>query len=347
MKTKGIVMLGSLTLAAIGCGGGPDQKSYTDEGGGKATSVTSIGGGAAAGDHSFFIPLSVSFGAFQLTGTPATAHSVDLAGCLSGYTATVTQANLDGIEVYKDDRNCLAKLTAFTAGGVVYNATNTGATNFSTWLANDTALFASSGGAIIRVKVISQLASPITGTEAVVYNFSELRDATSDYVFSEASVSDPHLITVESQEAPLFKLIAANFIGVDGTTGAPKFTFKMECVNDPTLASPVSVGMSAGSAANTLCGANDLNAVTYKLVKDTYSSVLTITNAETIYSTAGTAVTIPTDQYAVDATHKGFTTATLNGPGGLGTAGNENMILIVKAGLSYTYYNIDVTTIIQ
>ena len=40
------------------------------------------------------------------------------------------------------------------------------------------------------------------------------------------------------------------------------------------------------------------------------------------------------------------TTATgLLGP--LGTAGNENMILIIKAGLSFTYYNVDVTTISQ
>ncbi len=339
-------LLASLSLVPYGCRKEPDQKSYDDES--KKTTVQSVGGGASSSSKNLItIPISVDYGAFGLLGTAATAYSVSLASCLSGYTGSVTEANLDGVEVYKDDRSCLAKLTAFTSGGIVYNATNAGATNFTTWLANDTALFASAAGAKIRVKVISQLASPITGTEAVVYNFSELLDATGDYVFSEAAVSDPHSITVESQEAPHFNVIAATYTGMDNVTGAAEMTFKLECVNDPTLAVPTSVAMTAGSGANTLCSANDLNAVTYKLVKDTYASVLTISQAETIFATAGTSVTIPTDQYSTDATHQGFLTSVLAGPGPLGTAGNENMILIVKAGLSFTYYNIDITTIVQ
>jgi len=105
--------------------------------------------------------------------------------------------------------------------------------------------------------------------------------------------------------------------------------------------------MSAGSGADTLCGANDLQNITYKLVKDTYGSVLTITDAETIFATPGTSITLPGDQYQDSATNEGFNTSTLDGPGGLGVAGNENMILIIKADLSFTYYNIDVTTITQ
>lgn len=343
---RNLCLAALFTVAMSGCRSTPDQEGYNDEE--KSTNVVAHGGGGGSGGNQMIsIPLSVDYANFGLLGTPATAYSVSLAGCISSYTATVTEANVDGIEVYKDDRNCLAKLTAFTVGGVTYNNVNVGATDFTTWLANDTALFASAGAAIIRVKVISQLTSTIAGTEAVVYNFSELLDATSDYTFGEAAVSDPHAITVESQEAPHFKVVAATYIGVDGGTGAARFTFKMECVDDPTLGSPTSIAMVAGSAANTLCGNNDLANVTYKLIKDTYASVLTISNAETIFGTAGTAVTIPGDQYADTATNEGFTTATLNGPGGLGVAGNENMILILKAGLSFTYYNVDVTTISQ
>ncbi len=346
MQHKILAFALGLAVSQSACRKSPNQDKYDDEGT-KSTTVASVGGGAVSQSRLLKIPLAVDYASFGLLGTAATAHSVSLANCLSGYSATVTEANLDGVEVYKDDRNCLAKLTGFTAGGIVYNATNTGAVNFTTWLANDTALFASAGGDIIRVKVISQLASPITGTEAVVYNFSELLDGRGDRVFTEASVSDAHLITVASQEAPLFNVIGSTFMGADDTTGAPEFTFKLECVDNPTLAVPASVAMSAGSAANTLCGGNDLNTIEYKLVKDTYSSVVTITNAEAIFATAGTPVTIPTHQYADSATNEGFNTATLDGPGGLGTAGNENMILIVKAGLSYTYFNIDVTTISQ
>ncbi len=346
LMNRNLGLAALIAVAMSGCRSSPDQESYNDEE--KATNVVAYGGGGGSGGNQLIsIPLSVDYASFGLLGTPATAYSVTLANCLSAYTATVTQANADGIEVYKNDRNCLAKLTAFTVGGVTYNNVNVGATDFTTWLANDTALFASASAAIIRVKVISQLSTAVVGTEAVVYNFSELLDATSDVIFSESTVSDPHLITVQSQQAPLFKVAASTYIGVNGATGAPQFTFKLECVNDPTLASPTSVAMGLGSATDTLCGLNDLANVSYKLIKDTYSSVLTISNAETIFATAGTSVTIPTDQYQTTATNEGFNTVTLNGPGGLGVAGNENMILILKAGLSFTYYNVDVTTIVQ
>ena len=346
MKIQNMHVSILICAALLSCQRSPEQDSYKDES--KETTFGRVSGGGAATQKTLLkIPVSVEYGYFSLLGTPATAYSVDLAGCLSAYTATVTQANLDGIEVYKDDRSCLAKLTGFSAGGIDYTATNPGATNFTTWLANDTALFASLGGDTIRVQVISQLDSPIAGTEAVVYNFSELLDGEGDYTFSEADVSDAHAITVESQEAPLFKVATASFTGMDNVSGAPEFIFKMECVDDPTSATPTSVAMGAGSGADTLCGANDLNAVTYKLVKDTFGSDLTITEAETIFATPGTSITLPGDQYQDSASNEGFNTSTLDGPGGLGTAGNENMILILKAGLSFTYFNIDVTTITQ
>jgi hypothetical protein len=343
---RGFPVVALVTVAlGVGCSSSPEQDDYEDEA--KSKTVQGAGGGSGDGAEKIAIPLSVDYGFFALTGTAATAWSVDLAGCTSGYTATVTQANLDGVEVYKDDRTCLAKLTAFTAGGISYSNANPGATDFTTWVANDTALFTSAGGDVIRVKIISQLASPISGTEAVVYNFSELLDGTGDYTFSEAEVSDAHSITVESQEAPHFDVVAATYVGMDDATGAAEFTFKLECVDDPTSATPTSIAMSAGTAADSLCGATDLDDIEYKLVKDTYGSTLDIADAEAIFGTAGSTVTMPGDQYADSPTNEGFTTSTLDGPGALGTAGNENMILILKAGLSYTYYNIDVTTISQ
>lgn len=338
------VMLVSVSVA---CVQSPEQKSYDDES--KVGTITSYGGGGGGGATMVNVPISIEHKVFGLAGTAATAYDVTLAGCLSGYGASVDETNVDGVEVYKDDRSCLAKLTAFTAGGVDYAAANPGATDFTLWTANDTAYFTNAGNtAKIAVKVISQLASPISGTEAVVYNFSELLDGTGDYVFSEAEVSDAHTITVESQEAPHFDVIAATYVGADDTTGEPQLSFKLECVDDPTAGSPNSIAMTDGAPnTNNICGNVNLTDVTYKLIKDTYSSVLTISDADTIFGVAGQAVTLPTDQYQTDATHEGFNTITLDGPGPLGTAGNQNMILILKAGISYTYYNIDITTITQ
>jgi hypothetical protein len=337
-----------MAMLCSACGSSqPEQTDYSDDEA-KPTSVQPIGVGSSSTSSDLVkIPISVQYGSFGLLGTAATAYSVTLSNCLSGYGATVNQTNADGIEAYKDDRSCLAKLTSLTTGGVAYTSTNPGATDFTTWAANDTALFASAGGATIRVKVISQLNSPISGTEAIVYNFAELLDGQGDYTFSEASVSDAHAITVESQEAPHFNVVGATFMGMDDATGAPEMKFKLECVDDPTAGSPTSVAMSAGSAADTLCGSVDLNAISYKLVKDTFSSVLTISQAESQMSAGTSSITIPTDQYQTDATHEGFNTVTLDGPGPLGTAGNEAMILILKAGLSVTYFNIDITTITQ
>lgn len=341
-----------LHLAAVtfftlaGCQSGPQQKGYEDESQ-KSRSVVSYGGGVLPSKQLIKIPVGVEYGMFSLLGTPATAYSVYLDDCVSLYRTTVTEANIDGVEVYKDDRNCLAKLVDFTVAGVSYNATNPGASDFTTWEANDTALFASAGGNLIRVKVVSQLSSPIAGTEAVVYHFSELMDGQGDYTYSEAEISDAHSITVESQEAPRFNLVQATFEGINGVSGAGRFRFKLECVDDPTLAVPTSVAMTAGSGSDTRCGTNDLQDISYKLVLDTFGSTLTITQAEGIFSDPGSTVTLPDDQYQDTATNEGFFTTALDGPGPIGDTDNANMILIIKGELSFTYFNVDITPISQ
>lgn len=339
------------------CKPAPEQESY-DDGGKSSTFSGASGSSQSPVRQKVTIPISVSKRGFNLTGTAASAYSVTLdqdpAGdpggvstCLSGYTATVSKANADGLEVYKDDRNCIAKLTSLTTGGVTYTSTNAGATDFTNWLRDDTALFASAGGATIRVKVIAQLDSPIAGVEAITYNFSENRDATDDKTLAESDVSAAHLITIESQEAPLFTIKTARYEGMDNATGEPQFSFKMECVDDPTAATPTSVGMTAGAAANTVCGSNDLADIEYLLVKDTFGSVLTITQAEGLFGSGGETIDVPGDQYQDSASNEGFNTITMNGPGLISVAGNEHMILILKAGMSFTYFNVDVTTISQ
>jgi len=345
ITTKLAIGVIALTVTLFGCRKSPDQKDYDDE---KDTSSTiaGVGGGTVAARDTINIPLMVDYAAFSLA-TPATAYSVTLDGCLSGYTDTVTEANLDGVEVYKDDRNCLAKLTSFTVGGKTYTNVAAGATDFTTWLAGDTATF-SDGTDTLGVQVASQLDSPITGTEAIVYNFSDILDAASDNTVAEADVSDAHAITVEGIDPPQFKLKAVTFQSMDDITGAPEFIFKLECVDDATSGAPTSQDMTTGIAANSLCGTIDLDDIDYKLILDTYGSVMTAGDADAVFATAGDVITMPTDQYQdiVDS-EEGFNTVVLDGPGGLGTPGNENMILILNSGGSYTYYNVDVTTIAQ
>ena len=51
--------------------------------------------------------------------TSASAFTMSLEGCASGYAVSVTEANAS-INLYKYDEGCLLKLTALAVGGVEY-----------------------------------------------------------------------------------------------------------------------------------------------------------------------------------------------------------------------------------
>ena len=68
---------------------------------------------------------------FNLTAS-ATAYSLTIDSCASGYTTTVDE-NSPTVKAYKFDRDCLAKLTTFTINGITYNPDS--ADLFTTWQA--------------------------------------------------------------------------------------------------------------------------------------------------------------------------------------------------------------------
>ncbi len=355
---KRFVIFVSTMLLAASCGPEPQQEDYEDES--KSSTFSGSHSGQNINREKIAIPIGVQYGIFQLAGTPATNWSITLdddpsgdpggaSTCLSGYTATVTPATnavTDEIEVYKDDAGCKAKLVSFEHDGVTY----TPSTDFTTWDVDDTAVF-SSGGNDLKVTVISQLSDPTDPGDAVVYNFSEIVKGVSE-TFSESDVSDGHSITVESQEAPQFHVVAATYIGIDDVTGAPEFQFKLECTDDPSApTTPQDMTDDGSNGDNTLCSQVSLAEIDYKLVKETgfaTADTLTVDEADGIFSTDGTSVTIGTDDYQeVGPLSEGFTTVTLDGPGGLGDTSNAHMFLVLRAGVSYTYFNVDVTVIDQ
>ncbi len=339
MNAKNIFILASCTLALLACSSAPtpEDPESKDEG----TMVASVGSSLGVGRKTVKIPVSV--------GSPTIAaeeYSVELTGCASGRSMTVTQADHGGVELYSGDRSCVAKLSAFSVGGVPFDVISSGAADFTTWRPNDTATFASAEGELIHVTVVAQLGATIRSNEVIAYAFSKLRDEASSFALSDA-VGNPQLLPVANQEAPHFEVVAGRFVGMDDETGAGEYFFKLQCVGDPLAVDPAPVAMTAGAAAGTVCGATDLANVTYKLVRNTFDSNLTITEAESLFSTPGLSVAIPGAQYRTDGVHRGFETSMLTGPGPMGKAGNERMILIVKAGISFTYYNVDLTPLVQ
>jgi len=88
--------------------------------------------------------------------------------------------------------------------------------------------------------------------------------------------------------------------------------------------------------------------ITYKLVKDTYSGTLAISDAMALFPAGETTTTMGTDREAPGGAtvNGGFHTVMLDGPNQM--ANNPNMIFIMEAlDTSYQYFKVDVATLTQ
>jgi hypothetical protein len=313
----------------------PKQKTY-DEDEASSSRIGGSGGGASGGNHAQLVTIpvqvadNVNGGGFSLVA--ATAYDISLDSCASGYTSTANEAS-SALEAYKFDRGCKAKLTSFEVGG--FTLIPTAGDPFTTWVAGDTATFDEAGEPgtnAVLVRVVSTLADPIAGTEAIVYEFSEI-DQGADEGILEATVGDSHSMTVASQPPPSFTIHSVLFVGVTAG-GAGQFEFILECTS--------SIGVTDD------CEGVDMADITYKLVEDTYAGTLDLADANALFPAGETAVAMPADREAPGGTtvNGGFATVTLDGPVTL--VGKPNMIFIMQAAdTSYQYFNVDVATLTQ
>lgn len=255
----------------------------------------------------------------------ATGFDVVLEGCVTGLTATADETTVGGLQVYKDDEGCLAKLTQFETGGVTYSASNPRAVDFTTWLAGDTASFTNGAGTLsIGVVVVTQLDNPISGTEPIEYGFFEVQQGTGQQV-PDTVVGASHVLTVGSDGAPDVEIevgsLATSFIGLTAT-GAGEFVFDLEC----------------GSAVSgNDCTGLDMTAWTLALVQDTFAGSPTLAELNALVTAGGQSV-----NGAIGA-NGGITTPTLLGPDAMHL--NSEMLLVVKNGSSYKYFEVDVTVL--
>jgi hypothetical protein len=255
-----------------------------------------------------------------LSLTSASAFSMDLTGCASGYTFTATEANAS-INVYKYDEGCLLKLKSLTVGGVTYTSSNTGATDFTNWQDEDAAIFTNDSGLSIAVGVISQLDDPISGTEAVSYTFAMVTSG-SDETIADTDVGDGHAISVDGHPSPSVTISSVAFSDI-ASNGAGQFSFNLECVS---------------SIFNGLCDGVDMTGWEYALVEDTYSSAPTALDlVELTYIDVGATTDNTIGSFG------GVISPSMYGPDEIHN--NPNMILIIKNEISYKYFNVDVTAI--
>jgi hypothetical protein len=214
----------------------------------------------------------------------ATSLFVSVSGCASGYTVgsgASPTAITTVVNLYKGDRGCLVKLEKFTLGSATYSSQGANAVAFSSFAAGGVATFQDTvtASSIIKVFVNTQVESPLTGSSTVVYNFTDIQAGTTNTI-SQANVSTPVPLSATGQEAPNYTMPHARYLSTN-VDGSGNLSFTLAC----------GATVSGTGVTETCSGINLTTQLDYKLVENTYSGTLTVAQANTIFSTAGTAIT--------------------------------------------------------
>jgi hypothetical protein len=320
----------SLFFLMLGCQDQPDEESTADEAD-QSGGVRVVSAGQQADRLSIpvgFVRADNTKNTFSLVST-ADTWTIQMTDCLSGYGATVTEANLDGLEVYHFDRGCLVKLTQFTYGEKTY--VPTAGDPFTTWQAGDTATFdevGEPGITPLRLTIVSTLGNPVSGSDSVTYGWHNLASG-NDRDILWTTVGATGQIQDGGSLPPSFTIKSIELTGTTAGEGGA-FQFVLECT--------ATIGIT------NVCESVDFADLDYKLIEDTYGSSIDEATGDAIFATAGTAVTLPDDRVApgnLGTTNGGIVTISLEGPDNM--TSKPNMLLVIRSyGVSYQYFNADV-----
>lgn len=317
---------------------------YTDEETGSETSGTTTTLKRRTFLHTF--ELDSAAASLNLAAN-ATSFSIDLTGCASTHTATVTQTKAY-LEVYEFDRNCLAKLTTFSLNGKTYTP-KTGA-EFDTWLAGDVATFevASANPADeLTVTVISTIANPVVAAGVIKYQFSEVTQGATE-TLGEAVVRESASLEVSGQAAPNFSITQVQLVNITDD-GNGEFRIQLKCNNAVT-----------GTGNDILCDDVRLDSIHMLLAEDTYALDPTETELQAMFTAAsgGKQIDMATEAFTAGQgtpaiANGGFITANTGDTDVMVLAGvkpivsHPNMIFVLNSGPSYTWFYINATIIVQ
>jgi len=321
--TKGVVAIG-LVMSLGACG--PKMQTVSD-----SQAESSNEPDSTSTRETVVIGVNVAEKGASFRLAAATSYTMSLDGCASGLTiASITQAN-PNVSVYKYDQSCLIKLSSFTINGYTY--VPSAGDPFTSWAAGDIATFEVSGSPSNNYKVVvgGQLNSPITGTEAVAYTFTQVAAGTDESIASSI-VGDSHALSVTGDDAVIMDIVGVTMTGMTAG-GAGQFDFKIEC------GSAVS-----GSSPNFACGAHTITDLKYRLVEDTYSGTLSAAQAAALFDGSESSI-VAGDLLATGtsgATNGGYT-AHVQSPAQMHL--HNQMLYVIKSGSSYRYFNVDVTTL--
>lgn len=265
-----------------------------------------------------------------------TKYTLDLDDCASGYSATVTELELD-LEVYRGDENCLAKLVGFTLDGSTYTAKLGVGNEFDNYLPGDTAIFEDGMGGEVIAKVEEQLSSPVKEFDNVSYTIMDINQGITQS-FMQMTIGAPG-----NMPEPMFNLVSASWVGVDTFNEALQYQFKLECK------SPL-------KSSDTECEGFLLDGLRYRLVPDIYGGTPDLMDLQNLFPPMPDP-----DEHAVDPmdvigvgqqglANGGFFTSggpdVLQSPADVALPGNADLIFVleIEDGLDYIYWTFDIDT---
>ncbi|MDQ3231147.1 MAG: hypothetical protein M3Q07_04940 [Pseudobdellovibrionaceae bacterium] len=342
LKLKTIVQ-GLLAIGLLSSCGEEQPVQYTDE-----DTESETNGTTQQKRRTFAYEVELTNGDTGLTlAADATAFSISLTDCVSTHTATVTETKAY-LELYEFDRNCLAKLTTFTLNGSIY--TPKAGALFDTWQVGDIATFeVLSANPVneLTVTVVNTIASPVVAAGTIHYQFSEITKGATE-TLGEAVVRESASLSVNGQASPNFSIKQVQLVNISAT-GNGEFRIQLECNNTIT-----------GTGASIKCDDVLLSSIYMTLAVDTYVGEPTEAELQAIFTTAlgGKQIDMATEAFVAGGgtpalAKGGFITADKDDtdvmvlPNTKPIVSYPNMIFVLKAGPSYTYFYIDVTLITQ
>ncbi len=317
-----------LSLLLLGCG----QPNPSDSPNETDTETPIATGTTTRNNPKIKIPVKLNRGATSVMSltSAATAYNIELSNCISGYNTTITEAQLDGLEVYTYDRGCRVKLNSFTWEGRHY--VPTAGDPFTTWQTGDAAEFdevGEPGTYAVRVIVIQTLSDPVQNSDAIEFGFAHLSAGTSRSLLS-MTASAGGSIQDGASLPPSFTIKRITLVDLDAGTEAGRFFFDLECT--------ATIGITD------ICQSVNFVNLDIKLVEDTYGGTITETDGDTIFSTSGATIPLPANRIApgdLGLVNGGIKSTTLTGPGPLATT--SHLLLVIRSyGVSYQYFNVDV-----
>lgn len=154
----------------------------------------------------------------QLNLAAADSYTGSITGCVSGYSKSLTKADLN-VNVQDGDFDCVFKLTTLAYGGQTYNFVGD-----ENWATGGSFSKTGSGGTEMNFSIVSQLASPVSGTQSITIVFGASDEGTDQTVAADVSTA----VSITGVD-PLGLTLAITDVKVQNPSGAGLFNFDFVC----------------------------------------------------------------------------------------------------------------------